>query len=159
MHSAAPDVRAMLQEVTRLAQRLVVSEYHMQKARSVDPRLPSHLLTRKGSTVPGSLDVTIYVNQLLVGAEVAGRYRLDGYISCGAFGHGCSVGPRIDPPSLSLCLPLSRPVLYIRTEPCSSSRRQGEALRGAPATDMRTRSLCDGQTHAQSRVSGGKPRV
>ena len=90
VHADDADVRSMLTEVVFLANKLIISEYNIRVARDQDPRLPGNLLVREGSelSTSSSEEVCNRTNELLMGAEIAGQYRLDTYIMAGTFGHG-----------------------------------------------------------------------
>jgi serine/threonine protein kinase len=87
VHADDADVRSMLTEVVFLANKLIISEYNIRMARDQDPRLPSRLLVREGLS-PTNDEVRSRIRELLMGAEIAGQYRLDTYIMAGGFGHG-----------------------------------------------------------------------
>ena len=84
----------------RQVNKIIRSEYHIRAARDQDPRLPAGLLTRHGSPVTPITPITPMtpitplkpethrITELLVGAEIAGQYRLDTYVSSGSFAHG-----------------------------------------------------------------------
>ena len=78
MHADDADVRSMLTEVVFLANKLIISEFNIRLARDQDPRLPSSLLCREGTRMDGGA-VASRTSELLMGAEIAGQYRLDRY--------------------------------------------------------------------------------
>ena len=59
-----------------------------QVARYHDPRLSSDLLAHKAAGISADDGLKYHVKELLIGAEIAGQYRLDAYISSGTYGHG-----------------------------------------------------------------------
>eukprot|EP00669_Euglena_mutabilis_P007914 TRINITY_DN3088_c0_g1_i4.p2 TRINITY_DN3088_c0_g1~~TRINITY_DN3088_c0_g1_i4.p2 ORF type:complete len:739 (+),score=330.73 TRINITY_DN3088_c0_g1_i4:466-2682(+) len=87
IHADDTDVRSMLTDVIFLANKLIISEYNIRAARDQDPRLPGRLLVREGSTI-SQAEIRGRIRELLMGAEIAGQYRLDTYIMAGGFGHG-----------------------------------------------------------------------
>ena len=87
MSVSSDTVQLLLEQVTHLTARLVRGEYRMHLVHESDPRLPIYLLTPPRD-ISGEDAVKTYLPSLLVGAEVAGRYRLDAYIMSGGFGHG-----------------------------------------------------------------------
>jgi len=83
------DIRSMLTDVIFLANKLIISEYNIRYARGQDPRLPGWLLVRGPNPTPHEVKARVArIAELLIGAEIAGQYRLDTYIMGGGFGHG-----------------------------------------------------------------------
>lgn len=87
IHADQADIRALLTDVIFLANKLIISEYNIRMARDQDPRLPGRLLVRAGLAI-SPVEIRSRIRELLVGAEIAGQYRLDTYIMAGGFGHG-----------------------------------------------------------------------
>ena len=59
-----------------------------QVARKHDPRLNSALLAHKSAGISADDGLKYHVKELLIGAEIAGQYRVDAYIASGTYGHG-----------------------------------------------------------------------
>eukprot|EP00667_Euglena_gracilis_P001455 EG_transcript_1456 len=87
IHADESDVRSMLSEVIFLGNKLIISEYKIRATKDQDPRLPSKMLRPEGVDVPDH-EITTRIPELLMGAEIAGQYRLNTYIMAGGFGHG-----------------------------------------------------------------------
>ena len=86
LNSEESELCTMLQDVVSVANKLILSEYTMRACREQDPRLPSHLFARPRLCVQDA--VKYHLNEIMAGAELGGHYRLEAFISSGAYAHG-----------------------------------------------------------------------
>ena len=78
----------MLADVALQAKKMIVSEYGIHVARQHDPRLNADLLACESAGLAAAKAIKYHLSDVLVGAEIAGRYRLEAYIMSGSYGHG-----------------------------------------------------------------------